>query len=711
MTSRTSNTWSWRQLHWQRPLDVDRVIGCLRHWAADQRSPVIALEVRATTDGVTYLLGTPSAAADRILAALSPLLTSSVPAERRAPVMTVRSLRASTRHRSLRVDDPESVVRAALGTLTQLQPFELLVVQVLLGPRRVPLAVPTQSPSSVVATWYQIAWRGEGGTIDGEKRSALRDKVSDHGFACTVRLGVRARSADRRRTLLLNLAGAVRTTEAAGVQLKLRHDSADALQSCRRPWLWPLRLGVPELVGLTVWPLGEDALPGQPAPHPKPLAPIKAVTTGKRVVAAATAPGINANLTLDAHNATQHLWVVGPTGSGKSVLLSHLIEQDINDGRAVVLVEPKGDLVDDILARIPRHRRDDVVVLDPNDSAPIGLNPLANHRGRPELAADRLLAIFKQLYGKALGPRSADILYAGCLTLARRPDTSLVMLPLLLTNPGFRRSLTAGLRDPLTLEPFWAAFDNWTDAERNAAIAPIMNKLRPLLRPGLRGVIGQRQPRFNIQQVLTERKILLVPLRRGVIGPEAASLLGSILLAELWNATQARSAVPASQRHPVMVYVDEVQDYLHLGTDLGDALAQARGYKVAFTLAHQYIDQLGREMKAAVTANARSRVAFQLPHDDALTLAKGHAELVAADFEALGQYEVYASLLANGQVSPYASGRTQAPSHAITTPTELRIASRERYGQPLDELEAGFASLTDGLETDLGSTGRRRRQP
>jgi hypothetical protein len=238
-----------------------------------------------------------------------------------------------------------------------------------------------------------------------------------------------------------------------------------------------------------------------------------------------------------------------------------------------------------------------------------------------------------------------------------------------------------------------------------------MNKLRPLLRPGLRGVLGQRQPRFDVRQVFTERKVLLVPLRRGVIGPEAAGLLGSLVMAELWQAIQARASIAAAKRHPVMVYIDEVQDYLHLPTDLSEALAQARGYGVSFTLAHQFLGQLPRDMRAAVLANARSRICFQLPHDDALVMAKGHPELALVDFTALGRYEVYASLYASGQVTPYASGRTLPLPPATANPDELRRTSRERYGQPLDRIEAGFAELIEASNVPLGATGRRRRQP
>jgi len=307
-------------------------------------------------------------------------------------------------------------------------------------------------------------------------------------------------------------------------------------------------------------------------------------------------------------------------------------------------------------------------------------------------------------------------LHACLLTLARRRDASLVMLPLLLTQPGFRRSLTTGLHDPIALEPFWAWYEGLSDGERAQAIAPVMNKLRQwLLRPSLRAVLGQREPKFSIRQVFTERKVLLVPLRKGIIGPEAASLLGSLVVAELWQATLERAAIAPERRHPVMVFIDEVQDYLHLPTDLGDALAQARGLGVGFSLAHQFLAQLPNEMRAGMLANARSRVCFQLSHDDAVAMAKGHPELSPDDFTALGQYEVYASLFARGRVTPYALGRTLAPSAPTSDSAALRRSSRERYGRPLDEVEVGFADLIEhgpgeGAMASVGIGKRSRRQ-
>ncbi|MBV9823348.1 MAG: type IV secretory system conjugative DNA transfer family protein, partial [Actinobacteria bacterium] len=388
-----------------------------------------------------------------------------------------------------------------------------------------------------------------------------------------------------------------------------------------------------------------------------------------------------------------------------------LIEQDIAAGHGVVVIEPKSDLTEDVLAHIPPERRDDVVVLDAADRTPVGLNPLASSGERAEVTADLLLAVFKALYADSWGPRTQDILHSCLLTLARRDDATLVMLPLLLTDAGFRRSLTSGLRDPLALEPFWTWYEQLSPGERAQAIAPLMNKLRQwLLRPSLRAVLGQREPRFQLSQVFTEQKIFLVPLRKAILGPEAAALLGSLVVAQLWQTIQARAAVPASKRRPVMVYIDEVQDYLHLPTDLADALAQARGFGAGFTLAHQFLGQLPLPMRTAVLSNARSRVCFQLSREDAGQLAKGHPELGAEDFTALGQYQVYASLFAHGASSPYASGVTLPPSAAISQPSELLRASQQRYGRPLDEIEAGFAELIrSGHQDSETPLGRRRR--
>lgn len=720
MFERHRTSLEWRQLHWPHPLDPARVQAILRTWAADPRSPELVLEARGSAQGVHYLLGMPAVARESIerqlLASLSDLRLTELPHQRSAITGALR-VNLSTRHRPLRSDDPQAVARAVLAALTQVRRRELLVLQIILGPRRIPLAVSTHSPASTVAPWWRVILHGDGGVIDSEKRTALRQKVGDHGFACTIRLGVVANSPGRSRNLLLGLATALRVSQAAGVQLSLGREAVSKLNGPRAPWRWPLRLGVPELLALTAWPVGEDDLPGQPSPHPKRLPPAPGTTGSARVVAVATAPGANATLGLSTADALHHLHVLGPTGTGKSTLLTSLITQDMQAGHTVVVVDPQGDLVHDVLGRVPDDRRDDVIVLDPTDSAaPVGLNPLAGQGRNPEIVADSLLAVFRHLYGDNLGPRSQDILHACLLTLTRRDDASLVMLPLLLTDAGFRHSLTANLRDPVALGPFWAWYEAISEAERQAAIAPLMNKLRQwLIRPSLRAVLGQRRPKLSLGVVFRNRRCLLVSLAQGRLGPEGAALLGSLVVAELWQATQERSVVPATRRHPVMVYLDEFSALLGLPTDLATVLARSRGMGVSYTLAHQFLAQLAPAMRASVLSNTRSRICFQLAHDDAAVIARSHPELAPEDLTSLSRYEVYASLFAQGQVTAFASARTLAVSSTTSDVARLRQRSRQRWGQPLDAIEADFASLLHtGSSPEMGSEpplGRSPRRP
>ncbi|MFN2471123.1 MAG: type IV secretory system conjugative DNA transfer family protein [Gaiellaceae bacterium] len=433
-----------------------------------------------------------------------------------------------------------------------------------------------------------------------------------------------------------------------------------------------------------------------------------------RALAQATAPGDDRRLGLAIDDARHHLHVIGPTGTGKSTLLARLICADIAAGRGVVVVEPKGDLVEEVLKRIPPNRVDQVVVLDPTETNyPIGLNPLLGNGRSPELVADQVLAVFHGLWRNNWGPRLQDILHASLLTLAIRGDASLCALPALLTNPAVRRRLRAGVDDPIALEPFWAWFETISDAERQQAIAPVLNKLRPfLLRKSMRAIVGQLEPRFRIDEVFTERKIVLVSLAKGLIGPEASALLGSLFVAELWQAVLGRGRISAERRHPVVAYADEFQDYVHLPTDMADALAQARSYGVGLTLAHQHLAQLPGNLRAAVLANARSRVCFQLAGEDAQAMARFSGGLLQPiDFQRLRRYETYVQLVVEGEVTEFASART-LPLPAPSSDSGLvRESSRRRYGRPVDEVDAEIRQLIEGEPGDerVGRRGRQQR--
>jgi hypothetical protein len=294
--------------------------------------------------------------------------------------------------------------------------------------------------------------------------------------------------------------------------------------------------------------------------------------------------------------------------------------------------------------------------------------------------------------------------------LARLPGMSLAALPLLLTDAGFRRRVLPRVVDPIGLGPFWSAYEAWSEAEQTAAIAPVMNKLRPLLlRPELRAIIGQAKGGFDLQRVFTERKILLVNLSKGLLGPETSALLGSLIVSQLWQAILGRSAIAPERRHPVLVYVDEVQDYLHLPVDLADALAQARGLGVGFIASHQYLHQLGPDMRSAVLANAQSRVAFRLPSEDARVIAADSA-LAPEDFQSLGAFQCYAQLVARSSVQPWCSAATVLSGAPISDPAVVRAASRSAYGVDRAKIEAELHELFVGRRQTVSDDLAPRRR-
>ena len=710
---------SWLTLHWPRTLDAGSCLAVLRQLATDRRAGVVVIETSAAAGEVSYRLGVNPAAVDDLRHLLHSLVADMeiTPTAERPKVDAAWQVIVNTKQRALRHDNPLTVTRALLTGLAAARKNETVVIQWALGPRRGPLPVAASTGAGTTEPAWRAALFGTARPLDAEQRGALGAKRSQHGFACVARVGVQAKSAARVRALTVGVLAGLRAAESPGVRLNITREQPSRLIAAAVPFLrWPLVMNVAELVGLTGWPVGDEPLPGVPREGARLLRGEARLAGHGRVIARSTAPGDNRQLGLSITDALQHLHVVGPTGTGKSTVLLNLIVQDMAAGRGVVVVDPKGQLVDDVLARVPQGRLGDVVVLDPADAQrPVGLNPLAGAAANPELVADQVLAVFHGLYEKSWGPRTQDILHASLLSLAGRGETSLCALPLLLTNPQVRRRLLAGLDDPIALSPFWAWFDGISDGERHQAIAPVMNKLRPfLLRRRVRGVLGQTTPRFQIEEVFSKQKIVLVSLAKGLLGSEASSLLGSLVVAELWHATLRRGAVPAAMRRPVTVFIDEFQDYLHLPTDLADALAQARGYSVGLTLSHQHLGQLAAgSMRSAVLANARSRVCFQLAAEDAQVMARSaNGQLHADDFQQLGLHEVYVRLVVGGRVTGFASGRTLPPPAVTSDPAVVREGSRLRYGRPVAEVEAEIARLAEGDEPDGGPVGTRpRRRP
>jgi hypothetical protein len=695
---------TWYRLRWPREVEAEQLTQAFRLLATTAGSPVVIEAVGSpgmVEHRLALLVSRGESVADQLRAAIPGLALEALDTRPELAATRAVELRLSTKRRPLRSDDLAGVSRAMLTALAQVRRGERLSVQWVLGRALAAVAVPNHLEGLGRESWLGallVAPFAPPQPADVEVRNALRAKQAEPGWQAVGRVAVKAKSASRERQLIRQVVGALRSAEAPGVSLRVRSTSASQVVAASVPrWCLPLRLNASELATVSAWPVGLTGELPVNMVGSRLVAPSAAIPRAGRIIGRGTFPGRERPLALTPTDSLRHLHVLGPTGSGKSTLLLNLITQDIAAGRAVVVIEPRGDLIADVLERISPHRVGDVVLIDPTDTErPVGLNPLALDGRSPELAADQLLGLFHSLYAAHWGPRTHDILGASLLTLTRLPGMTLAALPLLLTDAGFRRRVLPGVVDPIGLGPFWSAYEAWSEAERAAAIAPVMNKLRPLLlRPELRAIVGQTRGSFDLRRVFTERKVLLVSLSKGLLGPETSALLGSLIVSQLWQAILGRVAITPERRHPVFVYVDEFQDYLHLPLDLADALAQARGLGVGFGLAHQYMHQLDPAMRSAVLANAQSRVAFRLPGEDARVIAADSA-LAPEDFQSLGAFQCYAQLVARSAVQPWCSAHTVLPGQSISEPAAVRAASRSAYGVDRAEIETDLHELFFG---------------
>ncbi|WP_369044669.1 type IV secretory system conjugative DNA transfer family protein [Sinomonas sp. P10A9] len=713
----------WQRIYWPQPLDDALTVGLLRSWAAQIHAPLIVLEARADRTGVRYLAGTQRRHAAAVRRDIEQLVHDALVVEaddERLPAASAGRVAFSPAAQPLQAHEADSSTRTILAALTALKGTERMIVQVVLGPRIAPRLTPTEQPKLDQGLTSILV-----GGVQPEGRAGVRRSVevkrAEPGFAAVVRLGVHAADDARALSLIRGVVNAFRSLGAPGMRFTFRPERPDRLNQPTNTWplLTPTgqHLTVTEVGRLSAWPTttAEATYPGQPPAHPRPIRPSFTATAQDRIIAESTAPGTeHIPLGISAADSTRHVWTMGPTGVGKSSLLLHLLIGDMEAGRGIVVVEPK-DLIRDLLSHIPARRIKDVVLVDPLDEAPVGINPLDRHGRSFELVADQLFGTFRALYGDQLGPRSSDILRHALTALAHTDGASLAQLPLLLGNRAFRTRIVQPIAsaDPISAGPFWHWFDQLSPDAAAQVVAPLMNKVRPLLDKHLRRVLAQPAPRFNIRQVLTEKKILLVPLQKGVIGPEAAQLFGALVVGELWQAIQERAAIPPRNRDTITVVLDEVQEYLRLPTtDLSEALATSRSLGAAFHVAHQYLDQLPLSMRTAFEANCRSRIFFQLAARDAKAAAAMAPGLEPEDFMALPARHVYTQLVRHGAVTDWASGRTLDTPPTTSAPDAVRRASRAGYGTPAAMIDQQLrAAAIPDSDTGDGMGKRRRTQP
>ena len=672
-------------------------------------------EATATGDGLTHMLTVPTSASAFVLAQLR----AAIPGVRVTRLTDDppryswgRELRLTNATLPLRTDEPAGISTSLLAALAPIsgRNGERLTVQWALTPaRQMPRVVAAKDDRSPV--WQRhLTSRPE---LSADELRQLRRKHDLPLFVGALRLGVVSEPGTRPVQLIARPLAALRSVRVPGATFRLRllppSLVAGRMSGRRLPSLsYPVTVNAGELTALLGWPLDSPAVPGLSLGASPQLPVPRQLPSRGLVIGQATYPSMERPIAISHRDALRHIYVPGATGVGKSTLAMNLVLQQIAAGYGVAVLDPKGDLVADLLERIDPKDTERVVLVDPTDSRPVGLNLLDGPSSEADLTADQVTGVFARRFASGWGFRTDDICRAAILTLLADPASTLVDLPTILTNPAFRRRLVGRVTDP-ALRQFWQAFESWSDAEKAHNVAPLLNKARTvLLRKSVRGIVGQPST-VTFDQVLRERRVLLVSLQAGLVGADAAALLGGLIFARLWAAVQRRTAIPATARVPFFATVDEFQGLVAIPTPLEDVLALARGYAFGLTLLHQNLAQLPADVRHAALANCRTKVAFNLSAPDAAVLARefGHG-LDPAALVNLGRHEVVIGASVEIEQLPPTTALTLPAPPVLGHGEAIRGASRERFGRDLADIERMQAERMTGPSDEPPTVGRKR---
>ena len=385
-----------------------------------------------------------------------------------------------------------------------------------------------------------------------------------------------------------------------------------------------------------------------------------------------------------------HVYVIGKTGSGKTTLLRNLLIHHIAQGHGVGLIDPHGDLAEDILNCIPPSRANDLVYFNPGDlEYPVGLNLLADvPPDERHLVASGIVGACKNIWHDSWGPRLEYIFYNALAALLDCPNTSLLGVNRMLTDDTYRAWVIRQIKDPF-IRNFWVnEFGGYDPRFQREAIAPIQNKLGQfLLNPVIRNILGQVRRKVDIPFTMDTGRLFIANLAKGKLGHDKANLLGSLLVTQFQLAAMARASLPEEERRDFFLFIDEFQNF---STEaFASILAEARKYRLCLVLSHQFIDQLSPPVQQAVIGNVGTLICFRIGHTDAEVMEKAFGkEVLAQRLVDLGRYEIVARISENGDSRSPFQAKTLSPLEFNVGRKEKLVArSRERFATPRATVE------------------------
>ncbi len=413
--------------------------------------------------------------------------------------------------------------------------------------------------------------------------------------------------------------------------------------------------------------------------------------------------GIRRPVHIHLEDRRRHVYIIGKTGVGKSVLLHDMARQDIKAGHGVCVIDPHGDLVEDLLKFIPPERAEDVIYFDPSDTErPMGLNIMeAYTEEQKHFMTTAVINLMYKLYDPQrtgiVGPRFEHAVRNAMLTVMAEPGTTFVEVVRALTDPNYVNSLLPKLKDPIVKRYWTDQIARTSDFHKSEVLDYIVSKFgRFVTNKTIRNIIGQSKSAFDFRKVMDEGKILLINLSKGKLGEENSNFLGLVLIPKILVAAMSRQEIPEKQRRDFFLYVDEFQNFAT--PDFAVILSEARKYRLNLTVANQFIGQMEEEVKNAVFGNVGTLIAFRVGVTDANYLQREFQPVFTeTDLINIERFHAYMKTIVNNEpVPPFSVDLTKDMKEYRKEANE-KIAkaivelSRLKYGRPKEIVEAEIA--------------------
>lgn len=417
---------------------------------------------------------------------------------------------------------------------------------------------------------------------------------------------------------------------------------------------------------------------------------------------------------IKAKDRTRHVYVIGKTGMGKSTLLENMAIQDLKNGEGMAFMDPHGKTAELLLDYVPPERLKDVVYFAPFDTDyPISFNVLEDVGfDKRHLVVSGLMSTFKKIWVDAWSARMEYILTNTLLALIEYPDATLLGVNRMLADKEYRKRVVDNVKDP-SVKSFWVdEFAKYTDKFAAEATPAIQNKIGQFTsNPLIRNIVGQPKSSIDIRKMMDEKKVLIINLSKGKVGEANANLLGSMLITKIYLAAMSRADVPEKKMKLLpnfYLYVDEFQSFAN--ESFADILSEARKYKLNLTIAHQYIEQMSEEVRAAVFGNVGTFITFRVGAIDAEVLEKEFApQFTAEDLVNLGIFQMYLKLMIDGVSSvPFsASSLPPFPEPVISYKSEIVANSRKQFAEARMNVEK---AIQDWHNEGKGQTEWQKKQ-